>query len=248
MDKRASEPSGNARPGRRPLTDFVTLPTTNPIVALPLTKKPLEPDADRDALPPNNEARVHTVAPRPEMTHQAASPTEPLWHEQSSGAAGSHGNWLGTATAVTSIAAKAAADYRSWLTEQMKSAVDGAFGYASGLVSLSLATGRNTAGRSAGSSEDATITSAATEDSAEDPAATACTRVFAAMSANWIAGLDYARRLAEVTSPADLILLSTSQARKQVDLLMEQSAALNALSRALVAAPTDAAKNAADKR
>jgi hypothetical protein len=151
---------------------------------------------------------------------------------------------------MTSVAVKAAADYRFWLTEQMKSTVGGAFGYASGLASLSLPIGRQAAAPSAGTREDATTAGAAADDSAADGAATACTRAFEAMSANWTVGLDYARRLVEVTSPADLILLSTSQARKQVDLLMEQSAALNALSRSIIAAhtKTDAAKNAAEKR
>jgi hypothetical protein len=153
---------------------------------------------------------------------------------------------MSAVTAMTSVATKAAADYRSWLIDHMKNTICGGFGYASGLVSLSLPGEQRGVDVSAGGRENATTASTSEDDSTADTAATACARAFETMSANWAATLDYARRLAEITSPADLILLSTSQARKQVDLLMEQSAALNALSRSIAAAHgiADAAKDA----
>ncbi|HXF89145.1 MAG TPA: phasin family protein [Xanthobacteraceae bacterium] len=219
------------------------------MVELPRAKKPVEPQADAETPSATPEAAAARVETRSDVPNEAAAPAkQPVPRDQGTAPADKpRDRWLGAVSTMTSVAAKAAADYRSWLTEHMKSTVGGAFGYASGLASLSLSAGRQAANPSVGTREGATTAGAPGDHPAAD-AATACARAFEAMSANWTAGLDYARRLAEVTSPADLILLSTSQARKQVDLLMEQSAALNALSRALVAAPTDAAKNAADKR
>ncbi len=247
MDKRASEPSASTRATRRPLTEFIAPPAHSPVVELPRAKKPVEPQADAD-VPPVGETPVSMTESRADVPNEPGTMArQSERQEQPSGRSESpRGGWLRAVTAITSVATKAATDYRSWLTEHMKSAVGGAFGYASGLVSSSLPAGGQAVDPAA--RDDATRAGAAQDDPAGELAATACARAFEAMSANWTATLDYARRVAEVTSPADLILLSTSQARKQVDLLMEQSAALNALSRSIVAAHTDAAKNTAEKK
>jgi hypothetical protein len=215
MGKDASGPSVSTRVARRPLTEFVAPPVRSPVVELPRPKRPVEPDAEPEAQPQAAEAPTVIPQPQQDVSIEAVATAEQSTQVREA-AERSHGGWLGATMAIASVAAKAAADYRSWLTEQMESVVSGAFGYASGLASVRVRA----------------------DDPAADTAATACSRAFEAMSANWTATLDYARRLADVTSPADLILLSTSQARRQVDLLMEQSAALNALFRSIVTTHT----------
>jgi hypothetical protein len=50
--------------------------------------------------------------------------------------------------------------------------------------------------------------------------------------------LEYARRLSDVKTPAEFVVLSTSHARNQVELAVTQSAALRAFSQP--SAPTNA--------
>lgn len=236
MDKHASEPSVSARAARRPLTEFIASPALSAVVELPRAKKPVELHTEPDGSPQTTETSTASDQPQVETANEGAVHPEQSQQEQSHRVAENprHG-WLGAVAAINALAAKATADYRAWVTEHMKNAVGCAFGYACGLVSLNLPADQRPADISPPAQRGAAITGAA-EDFAD--AAAACTRAFEAMSAYWAAGLDYTRRLADASSPADLILLSTSQARQQVDLLMEQAAALNALSRSIIAAHT----------
>jgi BMFP domain-containing protein YqiC len=141
-------------------------------------------------------------------------------------------HWFGSATTIHAIAAKAIADHRFWLTEHLKGVVSGLLGYASGLVSAGLRADDQNRGRNAAAQQGT-----GHQDQMQDTAASAATataQMFRAMSDHWLSNLDYARRLAEVTSAAELILLSTRQAREQVDLLLEQVAAFQALTRSII--------------
>ncbi len=144
----------------------------------------------------------------------------------------------------TSAAAEAAKDYRSWLFEHMQSSSRAALGYASGLASMSLS-----------APLDAFSVSRA-RDQRKDPdtskpekhiAATANTAAeYYAQSFELMATLvtttfEFAQRLADVKSPADLIVLSTGQTRKQVELAVSYRAALRTLSRS--SAPTNAERS-----
>ena len=62
------------------------------------------------------------------------------------------------------------------------------------------------------------------------------TKAFKLMTANVEANFEYAHKLAGLTTPFELIELSTTHARKQLELIMSQTAALGALSRSLTMA------------
>jgi hypothetical protein len=55
------------------------------------------------------------------------------------------------------------------------------------------------------------------------------TKAFKLMTANVEANFDYAHKLASLTTPFEFIELSTTHARKQIELIMSQTAALGAL-------------------
>jgi hypothetical protein len=78
-------------------------------------------------------------------------------------------------------------------------------------------------------------------------AAEFCAKTIEVMTANVSATLDYARRLAAVNSPAEFVKLSASQTRKQIELVIAQTATMNALSRTLLASGTALMGNGAAK-
>jgi hypothetical protein len=134
---------------------------------------------------------------------------------------------------ITSAAAKAAKDYRSWMLEHMKVNINAALDYANGIASASLPP--DFAGPAAGQPHEQEKNSGTPklERQLPTPAKAAeeyRAKAFELMTANVNATLEYAQRLANVKSPAEFIELSTSHARKHCELIMTHTAALRALS------------------
>ncbi len=143
---------------------------------------------------------------------------------------------------VTSAAAKAAKDYRSWMLEQMKVNINATLDYANGLASASLppdlagpAAGRPSEQEKNSSTPKLERQLSATAKAAEEYRA----KAFELMTANVNATLEYAQLLASVRSPAEFIELSTNHARKHLELIMTHTAALGALSQSLTTTNTE---------
>jgi hypothetical protein len=137
---------------------------------------------------------------------------------------------------VTSAAAKAAKDYRSWMLEQMKININATLDYANGIASVSLSP--DFAGPAAGRPREQEKSSGTLklERQLSAPARAAeeyRAKAFELMTANVNATLEYAQRLANVRSPAEFIELSTNHAHKHLELIMTHTAALGALSQSL---------------
>jgi hypothetical protein len=137
---------------------------------------------------------------------------------------------------VTSAAAKAAKDYRSWMLEHMKVNINAALNYANGLASAILPP--DFAGLAAGQPREQEKDSATSklERQLSAPAKAAeeyRAKAFELMTANVNATLEYAQRLANVRSPTEFIELSNNHARKHFELIMTHTAALAALSQSL---------------
>ena len=137
---------------------------------------------------------------------------------------------------VTSAAAKAARDYRSWMLEHMKVNINAALDYANGIASASLPP--DLAAPAAGRQREQEKNSGTLklERQLSPPARAAeeyRAKAFELMTANVNATLEYAQRLANVRSPAEFIELSTNHARKHLELIMTHTAALGTLSQSL---------------
>jgi hypothetical protein len=135
---------------------------------------------------------------------------------------------------ITSAAAEAAKDYRSWMLEQMKTNICAALDYANGLASVSSRVdltaqpdapeqGSNTDSQSADKTPPA-IVKVADEYRA---------KAFELMAANIGTTLDYAQRLVRVKTPTEFSELSTSHARKQLELIVKQTAELGSIAQRL---------------
>jgi hypothetical protein len=135
---------------------------------------------------------------------------------------------------MTSAAAQAARDYRSWMLEHIRNNICAALDYANGLASVNLRTdqaarpdtreqGKNTRSQSAGKTAPA-VANVADEYRA---------KAFELMTANIDTTLEYARRLVEVKNPTEFVELSTSHARKQLELIMKQTADLGSIAQRL---------------
>ncbi len=132
---------------------------------------------------------------------------------------------------MTSAAAKAAKDYRSWMLEHMKLNICAALDYANGLASVNSRTElaahpdareqvKNT------SAEKATPTVAKVADEYR-------AKAFELMTANINSTLEYAQQLVNVKTPAQFAELSTSHARKQLELIIKQTAELGSIAQRL---------------
>jgi hypothetical protein len=137
---------------------------------------------------------------------------------------------------MTSVAAKAAKDYRSWMLEQMKINMCAALDYANGLASVNSRItsvahpdapdqGKNT------SSQGADKTTPAVAKIADEYRA----KAFELMTANMKTTLEYAQKLVNVKTPIEFLELSTGHARKQFELIMKQTAELGSIAQRLAA-------------
>jgi hypothetical protein len=142
---------------------------------------------------------------------------------------------------VTSDAAKAARDYRSWMFEHMQSNINTALGYASGLATMSLSARLDafSVSRAHEQRKDPGISKPEKHFSVSaNIAAELCAKSFELMAAHVTNTFEYAQRLGDIKSPAEFVVLSTGQVRNQVDLAMLYRAALRTLSQS--SALTDA--------
>jgi hypothetical protein len=132
---------------------------------------------------------------------------------------------------VTATAAKAAKHYCSSMLEQMSVNINAALNYANGLAQASLAPVNAAAGQPREAKATPKI-----KNEPLIPAKAAeeyRVRAFELMTANVNATLEYAQQLASVRSPTEFIELSTSHARKNMELIMKHAAALGELSHSL---------------
>jgi hypothetical protein len=129
---------------------------------------------------------------------------------------------------MTTAAAKAAKDYRSWMLEQVKINMCAALSYANGLSSM---------GAGALSRPDAAASDTSAEKkgvaAAENLADAYRAKAFELMTANMRSTLEYAQRLVNVKTPTEFVELSASHARNQFELIMRQTAELGALAQKL---------------
>jgi hypothetical protein len=135
---------------------------------------------------------------------------------------------------MTSAAAKAAKDYRSWMLEHVKINMTAALGYMNGLASVNSRTaseahpdepeqGKTTRSRSTENTPPA-VAKIADEYRA---------KTFELMTANINTTLEYAQRLVQVKTPNEFVELSTSHARKQFELIMKQTTELGSIAQKL---------------
>lgn len=137
---------------------------------------------------------------------------------------------------ITSAAAKAARDYRSWMLESIKLNINTALAYADRLATATLDTGLAERAVEQGGPEK----TSGTPQSEGQPLLSAKAaekyraQAFELMAANVSATLDYAQKLASVRSPGEFVELSADQARKNLELIMKHAAALGVLSQSLM--------------
>jgi len=115
---------------------------------------------------------------------------------------------------MTSAAAEAARNYRSWMLDQMKINMCAALNYANGLASVSPGGSAARPGTQGADRAAPAVTKVADEY---------CAKAFKLASANISSTLDYAQRLVHVKTPAEFVELSTDHARRQFELFMKQT-------------------------
>jgi hypothetical protein len=128
---------------------------------------------------------------------------------------------------MTSAAAKAAKDYRSWMLEQVKINMCAALSYANGLSSM----GGGALFRPETASSDTSVEKDAA--AAENLADAYRAKAFELMTTNMRSTLEYAQRLVNVKTPTEFVELSAGHARNQFELIMRQTAELGALAQKL---------------
>jgi len=170
--------------------------------------------------PLNEDKKIAASDLRPENDINGATPADnPLFHHFED---------------MTSVAAKAARDYRSWMLGQMKINMCAALDYANGLASVNSRivavadpdTAEPARNAAAPSADQMTPTVAKVAD--EYPA-----KAFELMSANMSTTLEYAQRLVNVKTPTEFVELSTNHARKQFELILKQTAELGLIAQRL---------------
>jgi len=139
---------------------------------------------------------------------------------------------------IASAAAKAARNYRSWMLQNMKVSINAALDYADGLTRASLSPG--VGGKAADQPRQPEKASSTPKREPQLPAHIKVAEAYRAkafelMTANVNATLEYAQQLVNVRSLPECIELSTTHARKHLQLIMTQTAALGALSQSLTA-------------
>jgi hypothetical protein len=135
---------------------------------------------------------------------------------------------------MTSVAAKAARDYRSWMLGQMKISMCAALDYANGLASVN---SRIASATDPDTTEPARNAAAQSADKMTPTVAKVAdeyrAKAFELMSANMSTTLEYAQRLVNVKTPTEFVELSTNHARKQFELIMKQTAELGSIAQKL---------------
>jgi Phasin protein len=161
----------------------------------------------------------------PENVASAEPQAKPVNRADSEG-----NNLLDAVGEVSSIVTKAAQGYRNWVLENLKSNMAAGLAYASSLTGSPTTAGKHSDKENC----DGINTSESEHSASAKIMAAFCGKSFELMSANLDAAVEYAKRLGEVTSASELVQLSTSQARKNVELVVTQAVALGAFSQELV--------------
>jgi hypothetical protein len=141
---------------------------------------------------------------------------------------------------MTLAAAKAAKDYRFLMLEHMKINMAAALTCVNGLAAVN--TQIVSAAHSDASERETSPYPQSVEEAVpteEEVADEYRVKAFELMMANMNTTLEYAQRLAHVKTPSELIELATSQARKQFDLMVQQTSELGSIAQRL--APHDIA-------
>jgi hypothetical protein len=240
MDQpQSGRPASASRPARRSLVEFA-LPASDALVEMPSAPRPLPTVQPALATQPDKQPFKTSGKRRDKIMHQ------PLNEDQKVAASGlRQTNNLDDAMLeddaifhqfedMTSAAAKAAKDYRSWTLEHMKINICATLDYANGLASVNSRTdlvahpdtreqGKSTYSQSADKTTPA-VAKVADEYRA---------KAFELMTANINTTLEYAQRLVTVKTPTEFVELSTSHARKQLELIIKQTADLGSIAQRL---------------
>jgi hypothetical protein len=247
MDQPQSvRPAGVSRPARRSLTEFA-LPATGVVEDVPAAAEPPLPTGQsasttqRDAQPsiPIDDEGHHVVrTPVNEDHHLAANELaqandlksadvedDPLLHQFED---------------MTLAAAEAAKDYRFLMLEHLKinmaAALSCVNGFASVNSQIASAAHPDASERETSPHPESVEEAVPTEEEVADEYRV---KAFELMTANMNTTLEYAQRLAHVKTPSELVELATSQARKQFDLMVQQTSELGSIAQRL--APHDIA-------
>ena len=139
---------------------------------------------------------------------------------------------------MTLAAAKAAKDYRFLMLEHMKINMAAALTCVNGLAAVNsqLASAAHSDGLETSPHPQSVEEAVPTEEEVADEYRV---KAFELMTTNMNTTLEYAQRLAHVKTPSELIELATSQARKQFDLMVQQTSELGSIAQRL--APHDIA-------
>jgi|ERR1700730_14709508 hypothetical protein len=236
--------AGVSRPARRSLAEFA-LPATGMVEELPAAAPPLptgQPASttQRDAQPsmPIDNERYHVVHTPVNADHESAAnglaqandlraaevEDDPLLHQFED---------------MTLAAAKAAKDYRFLMLEHMKINMAAALTCVNGLAAvnsqMASAAHFDASERETSPHPQSVEEAVPTEEVADEYRV----KAFDLMTTNMNTTLEYAQRLAHVKTPSELIELATSQARKQFDLMVQQTSELGSIAQRL--APHDIA-------
>ena len=235
--------AGVSRPARRSLAEFA-LPASGMVEELPAAAPPLPTDqpastTQRDAQPsmPIDNERYHVVHTPVNADHESAAnglaqandlraaevEDDPLLHQFED---------------MTLAAAKAAKDYRFLMLEHMKINMAAALTCVNGLAAVNsqLASAAHSDGLETSPHPQSVEEAVPTEEEVADEYRV---KAFELMTTNMNTTLEYAQRLAHVKTPSELIELATSQARKQFDLMVQQTSELGSIAQRL--APHDIA-------
>jgi hypothetical protein len=138
--------------------------------------------------------------------------------------------------ALTSAAARAAKDYQAWMLGQMKTNIRAALEYANGLTSVGARPDLQAKPDAGDQGPDADSRGS---DGAAPPIVKVAdeyrAKAFELMNANINSTLDYAQRLVGVRTPTEFSELSTSHARKQMELIVKQATELGSIAQKLAA-------------
>jgi hypothetical protein len=139
---------------------------------------------------------------------------------------------------MTLAAAKAAKDYRFLMLEHMKINMAAALTCVNGLAAVNsrIASAAHSDASETSPSPQSVEEAVPTEEEGADEYRV---KAFELMTANMNTTLEYAQRLAHVKTPSELVELATSQARKQFDLMVQQTSELRSIAQRL--APHDIA-------
>lgn len=235
--------AGVSRPARRSLAEFA-LPASGmveglPAAALPLPTGQAASTTQRDAQPsmPIDSERYHVVHTPVNADHDSVAnglaqandlraaevEDDPLLHQFED---------------MTLAAAKAAKDYRFLMLEHMKINMAAALTCVNGLAAVNsqLASAAHSDGSETSPHPQSVEEAVPTEEEVADEYRV---KAFELMTANVNTTLEYAQRLAHVKTPSELIELATSQARKQFDLMVQQTSEFGSIAQRL--APHDIA-------